>query len=302
MRHSKPANALLLLIMRNRITYIVIGVICVLMAIFIRPDLFKSARVTILNTLSPAISSISSQKKRLQDVTGGITTLSELKAENDRLVADNIKLQQWYQSAIALETENRTLRNLLNVKTPPEQSAITVRVLSDTGSRFVKTLLIDAGTGEGLQKNQSVLTQDGLLGRVIEPGRTISRVLLLTDINSRIPVMIAQTNQHAIMVGDNSATPFLDYLSEDTKIDAGATVITSGRTGMFPYGLAIGTVMIDDKGAYKVKLFADAARLMYVIVLNTPLRSIDMDSNAIRDVQQDQIDLQNSDVQENESP
>ncbi len=196
--------------------------------------------------------------------------IAELQSENTRLQDENAKLREWYQAALLLDAENKSLRELLNVKVDPQNRYITARILGDSGSTFVKSLLLSAGRRDGVNKGQAVLSGVGLVGRIIDAGNNSSRVLLITDINSRVPIMVEDSRQHAIMAGDNDNQPMLTHIPPDTEIAAGARIVTSGHGGIFPQGIPVGRVIIDESGAYRVELFADFDRLIHVRIVDRP--------------------------------
>jgi rod shape-determining protein MreC len=196
--------------------------------------------------------------------------ITELQALNTRLQEENLKLREWYQAALLLDAENKSLRDLLNVKLEPQARYITARILGDSGNTFVKSLMLSAGRKDGVDKGQAVLSGVGLVGRVIEAGNSTSRALLVTDINSRVPVMVEDSRQHAIMAGDNENDPVLTHIPADNVIAPGARIVTSGYGGIFPPGLPVGRMVVDSDGVYRVELFADFTRLVHVRVVDLP--------------------------------
>jgi rod shape-determining protein MreC len=118
----------------------------------------------------------------------------------------------------------------------------------------------------------AAMTGDGLLGRVIEVGDWSSRVLLITDLNSRIPVTIAGSGDRAILAGDNSAEPKLLYLPVDAMLNPGARVVTSGHGGVFPPNLPIGTVIEPARGQHSIVPDADLGRISYVRLVDFNLK------------------------------
>ncbi len=198
-----------------------------------------------------------------------VSGLANMQAENERLTQENAVLRNWYHTAEALRLENQALQALLNVKVQPQSKYVTARVLSDSGNRFVHSLLVTAGTSDGVRKSQAVLSEQGAIGRVVEAGENASRILLMTDINSRIPVIIEDGGHHAILAGQNDQDPVLDHLPPDLKIAEGSRVVTSGKGGVFAPGMPIGLVV--QKGdSYEVEMFADFNRLLYVRIVEEP--------------------------------
>ncbi len=247
----------------------------------VNPALFSGPRSGALDAAAPLVAAVSKPFQAVSDALSGMTGLTQLKAENVSLKAENQKLKEWYQTAMLLQAENASLKDLLNVLPEPEQSYITTRVIGDSGSSFVKSLIIQAGTSENVKKGQAVLGDKGMIGRVIETGRNASRILLVTDINSRVPVIVEGSNQKAVLAGTNEAMPVLEHLPPDVLIEKGARVITSGHGGMFPQGLPVGQVTSIEKGIVEVTLYSDPANASYVQIIEKPddpnvRRSVDL--------------------------
>lgn len=234
------------------------------------PQLLQGSKLSALDTFTPAIAAISKPFQFIADGFNGMTGLAQLKAENVSLKAENEKLKEWYQTAMLLRAENQSLKDLLNVLPEPEQSYITTRVIGDSGSSFVRTLLVQAGATQGIEKGQAVLGDKGMIGRVIEASDNAARILLVTDINSRIPVIIEGSNQKAILAGTNEDLPLLEHLPPDTLIEVGARVVTSGHGGGFPQGLPVGVISELKNGIVKVALYSDPANAGYVQIIEKP--------------------------------
>ena len=176
-----------------------------------------------------------------------------------------------------MERKVAKLESLSKTVDEPKIDFITARVIADTSGAFVRSVVIGAGRQSSVRTGYPVVNADGLVGRVVEIGRGSARVLLPTDLNSRIPVVIGSKNVRAILAGDNGSQPRLTYLAPDAVIAIGDEVSTSGVGGIFPRGLRIGTVA-GDVSAGRVKLRADMDELEYVSVLffdNPELQLID---------------------------
>ncbi|MGH6920845.1 MAG: rod shape-determining protein MreC, partial [Geminicoccaceae bacterium] len=141
------------------------------------------------------------------------------------------------------------------------------RVVADAGGPFVHTVLVDAGTDQGVVKGMAAVNERGLVGRVIEVGRRSARVLLLTDFNSRVPVMVEPARDQAILAGDNSREPGLIFLPLNPRMAVGQRVVTSGRGGVLPPGLAVGRISAIDDRKIAVAPVVDWDRLEYVRLL-----------------------------------
>lgn len=235
----------------------------------ISPQSVSGLRMSATDAIAPLLSSVTQPIAQAADVVRNVSGLSELQAENIRLQQENLKLKEWYQTALLLESENKSLRDLLNVKVEPHHKTITARVLADTGGAFAKSMLLSAGRNDGVEKGQAVMSGDGVIGRIVEVGNHSSRVLLMTDINSRIPVLIENTRQHAVLAGYNQNAAKLLHLPPGAMVKDQTRIITSGHGGLFPPGLAIGRTQKQDNGVLSVQPFVDFSRITHARILDT---------------------------------
>lgn len=236
----------------------------------IKPEAISGLRIAVTDILSPVVSLISSPFKSLADTFGNVSGMASLRAENLQLKSENARLKEWYQTALMLQAENQSLQSLLNLKVNPAHKYITAKVLSDAGNAFVKTVVINSGIKNGVRKDFAVLSGEGMIGRVIEVGKNASRVLLITDVNSRIPILIEGSQQKAIMAGDNSDFPVLKHLSRDSSLKEGARIVTSGDGGVFPFGFPIGRLIKLKDSNYAVKPFVNTDKITYVRIADVP--------------------------------
>jgi rod shape-determining protein MreC len=186
--------------------------------------------------------------------------------ENARLVAENARLKSWEWRARELEQRLAALAPIARVVPEQPMPFLTARVLADSVGPFVRAALIAAGADQGLRKGQPVIDAGGLVGRLVEVGARTSQVLLVTDLQSRIPVEIGDARRRAIMIGDNTTAPRIEYLERGATITRGDAVATSGAGGGLPRGLRVGEVIEAPDGP-RVSLTAGAETLDYVSVL-----------------------------------
>lgn len=236
----------------------------------IRPDNMLAIRAGISDAFAPLLVTVNAPIRAVADYARTISGLATLQEENARLAEENAKLREWYQRAMILKSENESLQELLNIKLPPQHGFVTARIIADSGNAYAHTLLVLAGSKDGVEKGQAVLSGDGVLGRVIEAGDTTARVLLLTDINARVPVMIEGANVHAIAAGTGNSLPALVRMPLDSAPQEGQRVITSGRGGLFPFGLPVGVAAKTADGGWIVRTYADTDRTDYVRIVRTP--------------------------------
>jgi rod shape-determining protein MreC len=187
---------------------------------------------------------------------------------NRRLEEENQRLLQWQQVALKLTTENRQLQGLLNVVPDRAVSYVTARVIANSGGAYVRTVMINAGSQAGLARGQAVITGDGLVGRLTEVGSRAARVLLITDLNSRIPVKIEGSNTGAVLAGDNSERPRLLYVGSPEALKIGDRVVTSGEGGVFPPDLPVGMVSAVGPAGPRVEPYVELSQLGYVLAVD----------------------------------
>ena len=141
-------------------------------------------------------------------------------------------------------------------------------MVGDPGGAFVRTVVVTAGARDGVRRGQAVMSGQGLVGRVVQVGEWSSRVLLITDLNARIPVVLESTRQRAMLSGDNSDHPTLSYLPANTELTPGERVFTSGHGGLFPPGLPVGMVAVDAHTHPRVVPMADLSRIEHVQIVD----------------------------------
>ncbi|MBY0356287.1 MAG: rod shape-determining protein MreC [Rickettsiales bacterium] len=226
---------------------------------------FTSAlRHAISDTVTPVVAALSSPAQMVRHVIARIDQLIQLDEDNLRLRDQNSALLHWQTMARRLQVENETLRHLLDVKAAPEFQFVTSRVVTGSASIFSNTLLLNEGAAAGLKVDQAVITDEGLVGRLIEVGANSAQVLLITDINSRIPVEIEQTGEKAILAGDNSTRPTLHLANEKIRPMIGQRIVTAGDGGVFPSGFVVGEIASIGKNTVSIQPYVNASRLAFV--------------------------------------
>ncbi len=229
--------------------------------------LTERLRYVVNDALAPVMAVLS---QPIASINHGIQTVDDflyVYSENTRLRQENERLLQWQNAARQLEQQNAAYRSLLNAKIDPRITFVSARVIVDAGGPFVRTLIINAGGRDGVTKGQAAISEVGLVGHIVETGERASRLLLLTDLNSRIPVVVATTRARAILAGNNTNRPQLQFLADSVPLQLGDRIVTSGHGGVFPAGIPIGIVTLVSQRGAEVELFADFNRLEYVSVV-----------------------------------
>ena len=236
--------------------------------------LVERLRGQVTDAVAPILDVASRPLATVADVVARVRELADLGAENVRLREERDRLLQWQTVARRLEAENRSLKTMLNFNPDPDASFVTARVIADTGGVFANSVLLNAGAREGVVKGMAAITGEGLVGRVSSVGARSSRVLLITDLNSHIPVLMESTGTRAILAGDNTDTPRLVHLPPGATASPGERVVTSGHGGVFPPRLPIGIVVSVNDSGIRVRPFVDRDRLEYVRVVDFGLDGI----------------------------
>ena len=188
-------------------------------------------------------------------------------SENRRLKAELKEMSQWRDVAFALKNENARYRTVLGLKMDPPIPMVAARVVLDSRGPFANTRLANAGSEKGIKVGNPVMSENGLVGRIMGITDGASRVLLTTDTASKIPVMIDRTNARAILTGDGGPNPRLDYLRGRDPIREGDRLLTSGDGGVVPRGLPVGTAVKGLDGRWRVVLASDKAPIDFVRIL-----------------------------------
>jgi rod shape-determining protein MreC len=225
---------------------------------------FQSLRSSVMDAAAPALDMLSRPAAVLDAAADRLRGFIAVYRDNLRLAEENERLLGWQQVALRLSAENAELRDLSKLVSEPAISFVTARVIADSGGAYARSVLVNAGRDNGVARGQAAMTGEGLVGRVGEVGSRAARILLITDLNSRVPVVVDGTRQRAILAGDNTARPSLRYADAGGTIRIGDRIVTSGQGGVFPPGLPVGVVVSADSEALRVEPYAALSRLDYL--------------------------------------
>ena len=227
----------------------------------------RDLRMSSNDFLAPVIDFVSAPIRGVETMAEGIRTVASLRAENVRLQAENDLLQRWRRRAEILESENQQLRSVTGTVSDENRSLITARAVTAPGGSFAHTILIAIGDESGIAAGDPVITSNGLVGIVYEVGRAYARVLMISDINARIPVMLASSSWPGLTIGRNGEYLELAFLPAEARPEVGELVLTSGHGGILPAGLAVGRVDRVDGDNIQVRPAVEFRNLGYVSVL-----------------------------------
>ncbi len=240
-------------------------------------DVLDDAREAITDFTSPIYEAVSPPIKAIRSWFGRVPRLFSTLEENERLRRENAELRAWKEAALLLEKENARYEALLNVAVDPEIGYVTGRVVTEASGPFIRTLVVNLGKRNGVFDGSAVIDEDGLVGRILGSGNNASRVLLLNDLNSHIPVIVEPGNYRAVLSGTNKAYPTIEFLSRDAQVQVGDRVVTSGHGGLLPPHLPVGLVSSIDGKHIRVHPFSNETKVERVRVLqyDFPNRVVD---------------------------
>jgi rod shape-determining protein MreC len=250
----------------QRITLPLLIALSMIMIILGKADqaILEPLRKSAVDAAAPALDFLSRPAALLGATLDRVRGLAAVYRENTRLAEENERLLRWQQSALKLASENAQLRELLKLTPEPSAAYVTARVIASSGGAYVRSVVVDAGRENGVSRGQAAITGEGLIGRVAEVGNRAARILLITDLNSRVPVVVEGSRLRAVLAGDNSERPELRYMEPRTALRIGDRLVTSGQGGVFPPGLPVGVVAAVDGGTARVEPYAELPRVEYV--------------------------------------
>ncbi len=237
------------------------------------PSLVDRARSQTADFMAPLLIVIQQPLATVRNSIGVTQGLLGLAAENARLREENDRLKKWETTALSLEAQSGVLRSMINLSPTAPPILRTEPVIAQPGGLYVRSVLVGGGAHDGLGKGQAAMAGQGLVGRITEIGAWSARILLITDLNSRIPVILEGSRTHAILAGDNTANPYLMYLPKAATVSVGDRLVTAGHDGVFPTGLPVARVSSIENGEIRAEPIADLDRLEYVELVDSVAQS-----------------------------
>lgn len=251
-----------------RILFGVLLVLAILIFVLWRTEnpRLQGVRSAMLDLVRPVLEAVAGPSNAVSELFDDVEGLAALQAENDELRERLELLRSVNEENERLQEEVTRLRFLNNVSQPPNLRYVSGQVIGDAGGPHGQTLLVAVGARDGVEVGAPAMQYDALIGRVVGVGDGVARILLVTDPDSRIPVAVGERRSRAILVGDNSDTPILQYLNDREPVEDGARIVTTGDGRVFPRGLTIGRVFADDEQTARVRLTADLPQVEFVVV------------------------------------
>ena len=224
-------------------------------------------RVLVIDTFVPSFEWMLLPMTSVVKLAKDYQSYEKLLEQNKELRRELQQMKSWKEAALQLEQENARLLDLSQLRLDSKLTHVSGIVMADSGSPFRQSVLLNIGSRDGIQDGWAAMDGLGLVGRISGVGSSTSRVLLLTDNASQIPVILQPSGQDAIVMGDNSFAPPVEFIENADLVRPGDRIITSGGGGVLPAGLLVGTLAMDPNGRLRTRLAADYARLEFLKVL-----------------------------------
>jgi rod shape-determining protein MreC len=235
----------------------------------------ERARAEVEQAMAPMLDAMLVPLQPLRQFGRSVSRFVDSTREIEALSAETQRLRGWEWRARDLERRLEALERLSRVVPDKGIRFVTARVIVHGSGAFAHIALVNAGSEQGLRNGFPAISADGLVGRVLTTGPGAARLLLVTDIDSRIPVQIGSGQVRGIMLGDNSAQPRLSFVPTEALIANGADVYTSGAAGIFPRGLRIGRTVVSGDSV-RVRLDAALDQMDYVSILFYDTPALDL--------------------------
>jgi rod shape-determining protein MreC len=227
----------------------------------------ERVRMAVIDKVIPNFSWATSPLTSAMNVLRSARSYTRIYQQNQDLRRELQQMMAWKEAALQREQENARLLDLNNVRLDPKFTKITGVVLADSGSPFRQTVLLNVGQRDGIIDGWAAMDGIGLVGRIAGVGERTSRVILLGDTSSRVAVKIESNGQTALVVGDNTSRPPIEFLENSETVYPGDRIVTSGDGGVFPSGILVGQVTQTPSGRLRVRLAADMQRLEFLRVI-----------------------------------
>lgn len=224
-------------------------------------------RALVIDTFVPSFEWMLRPMTSVVKLAKDYQSYEKLLEQNKELRRELQQMKSWKEAALQLEQENARLLDLNQLRVDSKLTHVSGIVVADSGSPFRQSVLLNIGSRDGIQDGWAAMDGLGLVGRISGVGSSTSRVILLTDNASQIPVIIQPSGQQAILMGDNSHAPPVEFIENVDLVRPGDRIVTSGGGGVLPAGLLIGTLALDPNNRLRARLAADYERLEFLKVL-----------------------------------
>lgn len=253
---------------------VLIAVIAILLALTfliwrIDSPRVEQFRMAVIDRVVPSFDWAMKPVSRLATLAEDFRSYARIIEQNQELRRELQQMRAWREAALQLEQKNAQLLDLNQVRLDPQLTHVTGVVMADSGSPFRKSVLLNVGARDGVQDGWAAMDGLGLAGRIAGVGQRTARVVLLTDTASAVPVIVQPSGQRAMLIGDNTPFPVLEFVESPDDLRPGDRVISSDDGGVFPAGLLVGEVVVTRDRRQRVRIAADYGRLDFLRVLRS---------------------------------
>ena len=251
------------------VTHALLFFLCLVLLLVGKADipLVNSLRSLMTGVAVPAADVVSVPFKAVSSILENVTSVANLREENLLLKRDVEALKQWRRRAEILQSENRQLRSVSGVIIPESTTPVSARVIALNADSFAHSVMVNVGSNQGIKKGNAVTTTSGLVGIVVDTGSSHAQILLITDINAMIPIILSSSSWPGIAAGRNSKLMQLQFLPTEASVTENELVQTSGHGGILPPGIPVGRIERVNNNSVTIRPVADLQRLSFVTIL-----------------------------------
>ena len=272
MRLSRNLRVQKILSPSSRVFILAIILFVISLILFLgRFELTQSAKNlrSYTTSISYSISNIVSTPSKLINLgIQSIVDLKEIYNQLDEYNRNQLTDSASFQEVVSMKLKIAQYEDLLNLTADQEYDFITSRIVANFSNKFIGTILVKSDETEKLFIDMPAAGPNGMLGRISSLDNNVARVLLLNNINSRLPVSISEDAHQGIMIGQGQNNPIIEYVRGYKNIKVGDLVTTSGKGGIFPPYLVVGQVTRIKGERIEVELIEDVSQLTHIILLN----------------------------------
>jgi rod shape-determining protein MreC len=247
-------------------------------------DLLQSVGKPLAQIITLPLGALASVDRSLKDLWNSYISLHRVAEENRQLRHENQLLRGRYAELQEKVAASQRLEAMLALKERMASETVAARVVGRDASNWYRAVVLDKGERDGVEVEMGVMTPAGVVGRVVKTSPSASVVLLVTDPNNAVTGLIQRTRDEGIVEGTAQGRARMKYIPLLSTVRTGDSVVTSGLTGGFPRGLAIGTITSIQKGesdlfqAAEIVTDVDVQKIEEVLVITSPRPQVDMDT------------------------
>ncbi len=247
------------LLVFERIETVLFSFLCIILLVIARTNdsWTKSLSFGIVSVSAPVVKIVYFPFNTIIDLSLNFNDLVAAKKENKVLKEELAHLRDFYIKSLDINNENKELREILNFVSAKSSTYKSARIISKSHPSFSQRVFVEGGKNLEIKEGSVVVGNKGVIGRIVEVGDTKSRLILLNDAGSRIPVITSKSRARGILAGNNSDSLEILYLPKGREIPVNDWVFTSGDGDTLPPGLLVGVVKKSENGKVTIQMVED---------------------------------------------